>query len=335
MNRGMRRRGFTLIELLVVIAIIAILIGLLVPAVQKVREAAARTTCENNLKQIMLAALDYESTYKKLPPGSDIQAAGVLVYILPYIEQNAVFTNFQFRPTLYSLFYQDPANRPPSTNLQTYPAPASPPNTTGIYGTQPTIPVYLCPSALPPASYQTVLMGVYEGTAGQDYPSAFGTTNDFVYSSCPGCVVMGRTNYLGMGGFYAPSQNINNANGLFTWNRQVKMTSITDGTSNTIAFAEYFGGWISWAGGGGITDGIDGASWSCGYLYSGYGTPATNPSTTTPDGPYYLFSSMHTSNIINVAFADGSVHQISPSITFAQWWPLTGYADGQVNTYQF
>src|SRR6187431_1306693 len=99
MARVRRRRGFTLIELLVVIAIIAVLIALLLPAVQQAREAARRSQCKNNLKQIVLGVHNFENSYRHLPTSNRPIAAGTkrlsgILRIMPYIDQANIYNQY-------------------------------------------------------------------------------------------------------------------------------------------------------------------------------------------------------------------------------------------------
>jgi prepilin-type N-terminal cleavage/methylation domain-containing protein len=104
MSHRVRRNGFTLIELLVVIAVIASLIGLLLPAVQKAREAASRTKCQNNLKQIALAANLYESAHHRLPPSRlEGESQSWAWIILPYLEQESMYRKWNVDVPLYKL----------------------------------------------------------------------------------------------------------------------------------------------------------------------------------------------------------------------------------------
>jgi prepilin-type N-terminal cleavage/methylation domain-containing protein len=251
MLRASRRSGFTLIELLVVIAIIGVLISLLLPAVQKVREAANRTYCLNNLKQIGLALHNYHDTFRRFPPSLDsgmypLATATVvgaprsgwttywswLAYILPFIEQdnlwNKALTYAQTGGgTLTAVGYwwpwgsfwdganAIPANPALGTPVKTYICPSEPRNLTLEYIAQGTS------GAAATAIAYTEYMGV-DGIQGQD---ANGTT--WPVGDKSGILV----------------------NSGFDQARKIRIASITDGTSNTLMVGErpptvdLFGGW--------------------------------------------------------------------------------------------
>jgi prepilin-type N-terminal cleavage/methylation domain-containing protein/prepilin-type processing-associated H-X9-DG protein len=204
------RSAFTLIELLVVIAIIAILIGLLVPAVQKVREAAARMQCSNNLKQLGLAMHSFHDVYKVLPyarTGGHSQDNTWAVIVLPYIEQSPLYTKWFSTPisgldgpmivsTTPGLSINDLRFNPTIRNAS---APLSN-----------TVPIYFCPSR----------------RSSQVCTTPNPASN--LVGSCSDYAVVGGDNTLNTGPFH-----INDGYGI-----GIKLTAITDGTSNTLMIGE-------------------------------------------------------------------------------------------------
>jgi len=286
--RRVRRRAFTLIELLVVIAIIAILIGLLLPAVQKVRDAAARSQCQNNLKQIALASHNYESAYGTLPPGFNANSyISCLAYLLPFLEQGNLYN--QIPQALFN-FNQ---NVGPWWN-----------SAFGIAGAH--IKSFECPADSPYSANQGVFVYLTENgytLAGGYFPGTnlpLGATNYVANAGALGNVSASGDPFYGQ--WCGPYYN----------NSATKMVAITDGTSNTIAFGETLGGtsqgardyYLAWMGAGALPTAWDLIE-PCGW---------------------YSYGSRHT-GIVLFAFGDGSVRglrKIGPSTPWfsSQWYAL-------------
>jgi prepilin-type N-terminal cleavage/methylation domain-containing protein len=310
MNRGKGHHGFTLIELLVVIAIIAILIGLLVPAVQKVRSAAARTQCENNLHQIGIAAADYESTYKKLPPGfigtattvtpptNAAPMIGCMALLLPFIEQSPLDTLMRSgMPTGY--FTIQTVNPSPYSRWSG----GAYPNL--LTAAQTVIPSYICPSAVNNPG-NSVISWLY-------YASITGNEVTIDWGSLGVAPTYGLTNYMGCDGYLGLLSTT--AQGVYMQNSALSMSSITnqDGTSNTFAFGETVGG------------SANGTNWSYAWMGAGSMPTAFGLNPTNPFG----FSSNHDAVVLFVT-CDGAVHSILKTANFTNYVYASGWNDGVV-----
>src|SRR5262249_13939158 len=195
--RCRNRRGFTLIELRVVTSIIGILTSILLPAVQQAREAARRTECKNNLRQIALAARNFESAFLYFPAGSDLQMTGPLVSLLPYLDQQTYYDEFSFDPN-YVFWFKNPANRPPTQTTDFFDATVTPPRPPERYVAEGTIPLLICPSALPPEATNTAMLMVLRGTPFVDFTPGPYSTNFQILCGSPGSQVLTRSYYAGV-----------------------------------------------------------------------------------------------------------------------------------------
>ncbi|MSQ93808.1 MAG: DUF1559 domain-containing protein [Gemmataceae bacterium] len=298
MKHTYRRTGFTLIELLVVIAIIAILIALLVPAVQKVREAANRTQCQNNMKQIMLACHTYAGNFNVLPPGG-VQTngtygltIGTLPFILPYIEQSAVFK--QIPQTMFVQATSDYwwANGS-SWGAASY-----------------TIPTFLCPSDVQP------LLSVTYGDVAS--ATAIPGTSTYQVWYFPGNNNKGRTNYVACTGYIGTGNAL--YCGVFYPNSVVRLSNIQDGSSQTLGFGENLGGPLPVA------------NRALNFTWMGTGTLAT--AWGMANSQWYTYGSMHTGGVVQFAFCDGSVRSVGQNANYNSYIYSSGKDDRQTYSYE-
>ncbi|MBN9118437.1 MAG: DUF1559 domain-containing protein [Planctomycetes bacterium] len=334
------QRGFTLIELLVVIAIIAILIGLLLPAVQKVREAASRMKCQNNLKQLGLGLQNYHDVNLKFPVGEfndDNANWGWGVAILPFIEQDNIYKALDADTANFMIFIpgggtnKNKVMAVGTTSADTY-------NTQGRVNTnagggvaKSVLNAFICPSDVMPSTN----------------PTGYGKTN---YLACMGSD-LGAGNYASWtvpngsteNGILTQANDNNN-----TW--AYSMAAVTDGTSNTVVLGEAAGQTLSasafytgspnnfpiWAGGNPSYSGQGKQQNYFRVMDANYPLNSTNTNTEPGGTAIYMdraFSSKHTSGG-NFLMCDGSVRYLSNSVDPVAYRAAGTRNGGEVATLQ-
>ncbi len=302
-------RGFTLVELLVVIAIIGILVALLLPAVQAAREAARRMQCTNNLKQMALAALNYENSYGELPPGEMARgddenrwnvSTGWAIELLPFMENQPLYDQFDF------------------TGTKSYKAPNN------VQASQTFVDGFLCPT-----DTFTVELVQPQGETGQFAPTTYKAVSGVIdQTRTGGFPVYWDRRYGGQAAInklkdYSALRGPLPASGADYPLKPTKIAQITDGTSKTALVGEYHT--LTSAD---IRKSVWGSSWryhSKGHLMSGslFRLPdldqcvATSPAIYGNEGPFLCFrtfATAHAGGVMNFALCDGSVSGVNQDI---------------------
>lgn len=339
--RRTRPRAFTLVELLVVIAIIGILVALLLPAIQAAREAARRAQCQSNLKQLALAAVNYQTAKKNFPPGfvptgpgGEIETWGWSVFLLPYVEEQAVYDSL--RPSETFMQPVDGTRKGPRNLADVFIAGKS--NPAEIVPLQTPLSVFRCASDATPALVPCDQDG--NGKCDIINPTARTTDNDRWERSFLGANSKGLTpkfepsasNYVGNRGMidagcpsdsnspaspnWIADQSRCNSNGIFFGNSKVSAKGITDGTSKTFMIGErdkycLAATWI------GVRNPFDGSEihsslWTLAHVAIAINFPTTARYETCPEG----FSSAHEGGVF-FAFCDGSVRFVTDDVNFS------------------
>jgi prepilin-type N-terminal cleavage/methylation domain-containing protein len=294
-RKKLNRSAFTLVELLVVIAIIGILVGLLLPAVQAAREAARRMQCSNNLKQIGLAAHNYESAYRRLPSGftsrllSGEPGWGWAAGLLPYMEANNVFNNIDFRVPI-----EEDIHEAVRTTV---------------------ISSYICPSDI-----GEPLFMISEGDGHSHIPAA-GWRTDIDEDGEP-LFQIAKSNYPAMFGTFELEEDPYKGDGMFYGNSRTRFADITDGLSNTLMAGERGSrlGKSIWH--GNIPEASEPHARILGVADHG---------PNAQEGHFEDFSSFHTGGV-NFVRGDGSVSFMSQNIDITVYQAMATRTGGEVVT---